>query len=332
MKKISAFLLLVTVIPVSYSFTGPGNSKHFTIHKISEGVWAAIHNDHYGHAICNAGIVDLGDKTLIFDPFMNLDAATDLKRTAKELTGREATIIVNSHYHNDHIRGNQLFVPASIISTTWTRAQIANSEPEELAWEKANAPKLTETFRQKLKTGSAKEKEEAPLWIGYYEAMVTNGPLVKTTLPNITFTDSLWIHGSKRSIVLREYKNGHSKSDAVMIVPKEGIAFMGDLLFEKRHPYLADGNPDSWVGHLDGMYADSTLRIFVPGHGNVTDKNTLKEMSGYIRDVQGLVSEGIQKGLADSVIRKMPMPGKYDDWKFGQFFGYNVNFLVKQVR
>ena len=50
----------------------PKTSKHFTIKPMAPGVWAAINNDEYGHAICNAGIVDLGDKTLIYDPFMNM--------------------------------------------------------------------------------------------------------------------------------------------------------------------------------------------------------------------------------------------------------------------
>jgi cyclase len=332
MKKLTLLFLLLTVITLIFSFTPPTSSRHFTIHKLSEGVWAAINNDHYGHAICNAGIVDLGDRTVIFDPFMNIDAAADLKKIAKELTRKEASIIINSHYHNDHVRGNQLFLPASIVSTTWTRAQMAISEPEELAWEKKNAAKLAEMNRQKLKTATGKENEELPLWIGYYEAMVTNGPLVKTTLPNVTFSDSLWIHGTKRSVLLVEYKNGHSGSDAVMLLPTEGIAFMGDLLFEKRHPYLGDGNPDSWVNNLDHLYADSTIHLFVPGHGNVTGRTTLKEMSRYIRDLQQLVYEGMQKAQPDSVIKKTAMPSMYADWKFGQFYGFNIDFLIRKNR
>lgn len=332
MKKLITLLQLLTIITLAFSFTPPKTSKHFTIHKLSDGVWAAINNDHFGHAICNAGIVDLGDKTIIFDPFMNIDAAIDLKSIAKELTHKEASIVINSHYHNDHVRGNQVFLPASIISTTWTRKQMAISEPQELDWEKKNAPKLAELNRQKLKTATGKEKEELPIWIGYYEAMITNDPLVKTTLPNITFNDSLWIHGTKRSVLLVEYKNAHTGSDAVMILPKEGIAFMGDLLFEKRHPYLGDGNPDSWANYLDKLYTDSSLHVFVPGHGNVTERTTLKEMSQYIKNVKQLVFDGIEKAQPDSVINKLPIPSLYTDWKFKQFFGFNVSFLIKQAR
>ena len=80
-------------------------SENFTVQQLAPGVWAAIHNDQYGKAICNAGIVDLGDKTLVFDPFMTPQAAKELRLLAEELTNRPVTMVVNSHYHNDHIRG-----------------------------------------------------------------------------------------------------------------------------------------------------------------------------------------------------------------------------------
>ena len=74
-------------------------------------------------------------KTLVYDPFMTPEAARELRVVAEELTGRPVSIVVNSHYHNDHIRGNQVFLPiANVISTSWTRDQIAKSEPEEQAW------------------------------------------------------------------------------------------------------------------------------------------------------------------------------------------------------
>ena len=92
-------------------------SAHFNIREPAPGVWAAINNDEGGLAICNAGIADLGDRTVVFDPFMNIDAASDLKRAAKILTGRPVGIVLNSHFHNDHIRGNQLFDQSIIIGT-----------------------------------------------------------------------------------------------------------------------------------------------------------------------------------------------------------------------
>jgi cyclase len=309
----------------------PG-SKHFTIHKLAPGVWAAINNDNYGHAICNAGIIDLGDKTLIFDPFMNIDAAQDLKLIARKLTRRDAGIVVNSHYHNDHVRGNQVFLPATIISTEWTKHQMAVSEPQELAWELANATKLLADNKEKFARAHGREKGELAVWIGYYEGMVVNDPYVRTTLPDLTFNDSLWIQGSERSVKLVEIKGGHTSSDLVLELPSEGIIFMGDLLFEGRHPYLPDGRWDSWVDHLLDFYYDEDYSKFVPGHGDICGKEQLKILVNYINNLHDLVQAQVNRGVSDSIIRQLPIPTAYLSWKFRQFYPSNLAYMSKELR
>ena len=88
-KQIAIVLALgcLSAVPVRPQPKLP-SSPHFKIHQLAPGVWAAINNNLGGHAICNAGIIDLGNKTVVFDPFMNLDAAADLKKAAIQLTGR----------------------------------------------------------------------------------------------------------------------------------------------------------------------------------------------------------------------------------------------------
>lgn len=43
---------------------------------VADGIFAAIHNNEGGYAICNAGIIDLGDKTIVIDPFISPTAAS----------------------------------------------------------------------------------------------------------------------------------------------------------------------------------------------------------------------------------------------------------------
>jgi hypothetical protein len=82
--------ILVLWVAAAISFTPqPPRSKHFKLEELAPGVWAAIHNDKYGHAICNAGIVDLGNNTVVLDPFITTEAARDLKKAAEHLTGRK---------------------------------------------------------------------------------------------------------------------------------------------------------------------------------------------------------------------------------------------------
>ena len=76
-------------------------SEHFKLDRIAEGVYVAIAIEG-GLARCNAGIVDLGDQTLLFDTFMTPQAAQDLRAAAEGLTGRPVTYVINSHAHSDH--------------------------------------------------------------------------------------------------------------------------------------------------------------------------------------------------------------------------------------
>jgi len=326
------FLIFPLMLLISFS-PAPPVSKHFTVEQLAPGVWAAIQNDYYGHAICNAGIIDLGDKTLVFDPFMTPEAARDLKKAAEQLTGRKVTIVINSHYHNDHIRGNQVFVPqADIISTEWTRNEMFTSEKEEQEWEKKNAAASATAEKEKLKTATGSQKQEEIMWIGYYEGIHKSLPELKITVPNITFTDSLWIHGSKKEIKLVECKNGHTASDVVMLLPKEGIVFMGDLFFVNRHPYLGDGDAVSLLQHIINLRQDASLNKYVPGHGPVGGKAEMQLLENYITDVQQLVKKGIEQHLPDSVIIKQPIPSAYQSWWYSRFYKYNIQFLCEQMR
>lgn len=100
--------------------SGVLGSRHFTLRELGSGIFAAIANDG-GWAVCNAGIIDLGDRTLVFDTFVNQRAATDLKNAAEHLTGRTVGYVINSHWHGDHVNGNQVFTGAEIVATGKTR-------------------------------------------------------------------------------------------------------------------------------------------------------------------------------------------------------------------
>ena len=328
-----ALFFLSIVLVLGFRKQQQANSKNFSVQQLAPGVWAAIQNDKGGHAICNAGIVDLGDKTLVFDAFINPDAAVELKQTAEQLTHHHVAFVVNSHYHDDHIRGNQVFVPgASIISTVWTRNEMQKSEPEEQDWARKNNAVQLQKAKDQFLAATGKAKEEALMWLGYYESISQSLPGLKTTLPDITFSDSLRIYGRKRTVLLLECKNGHTGSDAVMIIPEEGIAFMGDLLFKERHPWLGDGDPASWKKHLERFYNDTSLRQFIPGHGPVAGKETLQVMLQYIGDLQQMAAEAIKNGETDSVFVKKGILTAYKDWWYGRFYPGNLRSVYEKAK
>jgi len=91
-------------------------SSHFRVEALAPGVFAAI-ADRRGGGVSNAGIIDLGGQTLVFDTGMTPPASRDLLAAAEELTGRAPAIVVNSHWHDDHHSGNTVFGGATVYAT-----------------------------------------------------------------------------------------------------------------------------------------------------------------------------------------------------------------------
>lgn len=307
-------------------------SANFVVEQLAPRVWVAINNDHYGKAICNAGIVDMGSQTLVFDPFMNPSAAAELKEIAKRLTGKNVSIVVNSHHHNDHIRGNQAFMPnVTIISSSMTRQQIEMNEPGEQEWEKKHAPSLLQALKKRMINATALERDELPYWIGYYEGLVESSTDLFMALPDQTFDDSMWIEGSKLSVKLVECKNGHTVSDAVLLIPSLGIAFMGDLLCTERHPWLSDGSVEGWQQSLKLFYEDTLYHTYLPGHGKVCEKPALRTLYEYLGDVQKLC-DAAQTDSAQTALMSQPIPYPYNSWLCSRFYQPNLQYLIMQAR
>jgi cyclase len=306
-------------------------SKHFTMEKLADGIYAAIHNNEGGHAICNAGIIDLGDKTIVIDPFISPVAASDLKQQAEYLTGRAVSLVINLDPHNDHTSGNQVFVPGSdIISTPNARKYIRDHFDKELEYNKKTAPEELIQIQKQLKDASGNEKSELILWQSYNQAIIESFSELKMTLPNITVDDTMIIYGSKRRIVLIPTGTGHTNGDMVAWLPEDRIIFMSDQLFVKNHPYMGDGDPESWENNLKQIIALNP-EIAVPGHGPVGDINSLHVMVDYIETLTEMIKDEIRKGTDENKVTGLPVPAKYNDWGVSSFYKVNLKFLYHKL-
>jgi len=312
------------------SDTNSFNSRHFRLEQLSAGVYAAI-NAVDGWAISNAGIIDLGDTTLVFDSFISPVAARDLREAAEKLTGRPIHAVINSHSHNDHIWGNQAFSSdVDIISTTKTRELIQSEGPAEVQYYHEVAQKRLEALEAQL----AEAREETlrahlRVYIVYFQAITATLPELQIRLPNLTFTGDLAFNGPKRSANLVSFEGGHSGSDAILYLPDDGIVFMADLLFIGGHPYLPDGDPDK-IQQILAEIREFQAKIFVPGHGPVGQASHLNWMDEYIDTLNGLVREAIKNGTTKEEMDKILMPKEYQPLIFPSFFSANLQFLYQR--
>lgn len=303
-------------------------SEHFDLVALADGVWAAVHREG-GMAISNAGIVDLGDRTLVFDAFMTAEAAAELRDVAGSITGREVTILVNSHPHNDHVRGNQVFAHSeTIVSSAATRAGMAEEEPAAVAAEREWVPvRLAETMRQ-LESAPPDQREALRLWRDYYKAVLRSHEGLRITLPTLSFEGTLTLHGSARRAELRAMGPGHTRNDVVLYLPDDRILFAGDLLFVNHHPWLGDAAPSEWSASLRAMH-EWDVDAVVPGHGSVSAPDSFLTLARYIDTLGRLVSDHAAAGAEVDDVASLPMPEAYEDWRLTAFFPMNLRALYE---
>ncbi len=302
-------------------------SQHFRLEQLSEGVFAAINTD-VGWAISNAGIIDLGDRTLVYDAFMSPEAARDLRDAAERLTDRPVHAVINSHYHNDHIWGNQAFsADTDIISSTKTRELITIEGSKEIQEYRDITQNRLETLEKQFTDANDQTTlDNLRLYLTYYQAINATLPTLQIRLPNLTFTENMTFDGAKRSARIITYEGGHCGNDAILYLPDDGIVFMEDLLFSGFHPYLAEGDPDK-IKHILAEVRKLQAKTFVPGHGHVVDASHLDWMDEYIGTMNFIVREAINNGATEEEIGNIAIPREYEQLFFPNMFYANLKFL-----
>ncbi len=303
------------------------SSKHVRLQKLADGVWAAIHKPG-GWAIANAGIIDLGAQTLIFDTHMTPAAAFDLRQAAETLTGRAATKVVLSHYHNDHIWGAQVFRPeATIFSTHENKKLIQTDGQEEYDYFKTAAPQGVAELR-KQQTEAEGPDPAVELLLPYYTAIVESLPTLVVQSPDVTFGERLVFYGKNRRAEILSYGGGHTDNDAFLYLPEDGIAFLSDLLFVDAVPFLADGDPWEKLRTLDKIAA-LEAHTLVPGHGPVRGSDKIQQMTAYISSLDKQIAAAVAAGIAAEEILADPLPPLYTGWDYPMFHTANVRFFYE---
>ncbi|HVN54810.1 MAG TPA: MBL fold metallo-hydrolase [Anaerolineaceae bacterium] len=304
-------------------------SPHFQLHQLADGVYAALALDS-GAAVSNAGIVDLGDRTLVYDTFLTPKAATDLRLAAETLTGRVISYVINSHWHNDHIRGNQVFSPETEILCTRTTRRLMETEGiAELQDDSENALSQMKAMEARLPLETDPSAvEETSRWVTYFRALAESTPKMKLRMPTWCFEGRLFFHGSVRSAELIEIGPGHTQNDSVLFLPEEKTAFVGDLVFVRSHPYLAASSLDEWLKALDKI-EELDAAVIVPGHGPIGGPQDIGWMRRYILDLQVQAARIAASKNPEEKLKDPPIPEAYAGWKLARFYGANLRALVQ---
>ena len=306
-------------------------SKHFHLTQLADGVYAAMSIPGSG-SMCNAGIVDVGEYVLVFDTFLTPEAGQDLRDAAETLTGHSVKYVVNSHYNADHINGNQVFAPETIIiSTSGTRELIETRGREVLTWVREHlAEELRKAEGELQHEPDPQKREKAVLELATNGAWVSALPTFEMRVPDVTFEQKLVFHRSQRRVELLTLGGGHTPSDSFLYLPDDSIAFMGDLLFVESHPSIWQDNPQAWIDILMQVEA-MELSTVVPGHGPLGTRESLTILRQYFEKLREIASAVIKRGGSGDDAAQEAIPVEYQAWDGADIFGATMRVIYQSL-
>ena len=302
-------------------------SKNFTYHELADGVWAAIVIT-TGLAASNSGIVDLGDRTLIFDTTFSPASAAELRNVAESLTGRPVDYVLNSHWHQDHVFGNAAFAPETeIYATARTSELITEKIPTIMDEFKKHWPNQLKEWAESAKVAKDEaERLDYEDGVRFAQTIIDTFPQLELRLPDHTFTDKMEFKGTKRTVEFVTYGGGHTDSDAFLHLPAERIIFTGDLLATKFQPGMSSSHPQEWLKILAKIKALNPIQL-MPGHGELATLADVELIEQYINELLQMAKQNQQTGgTAESAAALQP-PTFTEGWNNAEAFELNMKFL-----
>lgn len=244
----------------------------------------------------NSGFIVGEEGVLVIDSLMTPSLATRLLSAIRSVTKAPIRYLVDTHYHGDHVFGNQYFVPAPIIGHINSRRELIEKFDANMQRYRNTRPELIPELEQ-----------------------------IRMTLPDLTFEDRMNIRLGDREIQLIYLGRAHTAGDILLHLPQDGILYAGDIAFHKVLPAFPDGHITKWLEAME-QTARIDVQTIVPGHGPVGGKAEFEEAKELMAHLHSEVRRGFDQGLTEEETARNVNLGK-----FGNFLGQDRVGLVTHM-
>lgn len=304
-RKMSLAIIFF-MLAFASAVSAAGNPPPFTLHEVAPGVWAAIDNPAAKAASsgANAGFIIGSDSVAVVDTFENPAASQVLFDEIRKKTNLPIRFVVNTHYHIDHVAGNNIFADAG--ATILAQENVRS-------WERTENLKF---FGPKISPEDKKMVESLGL-------------------PTITYKDGVDLYLGTRRVVVVSFP-GHTGGDSVVFVPDANVIFCGDLFWKHTLPNLIDASTKPWIETLGTILVHHPEATFVPGHGEVGQAQDVRDFRDYLIALREAISQAQSAGqsgdaLINAVLAKLQP--RYGDWDaFSYFAKSDIQFTDEELR
>lgn len=168
----------------------------------------------------------------------------------------------------------------------------------------------------------------------------SRGNLDKILLPDMTFSKEWKQDVGSETITMLYWGAGHTNGDALTHFENANIVHMGDLVFNRRYPYIDKGagaSIENWINILDRTrdhYDKDTIFICghsANGHDIVIDKDDIVAFSDYLGKLLTYVAAELKAGKSEEEIMKATeIPGALE-WK-GKGIERSLSTAIIEIR
>jgi len=315
--------------------------------KVAEGIYAFIAAEPRTGLVSGNSVAIIGSEGVLVVDSGHIPSLTrKMIAEIRKLTSQPVRFVVNTHWHPDHLAGNQeyrtAFPGVVIVSTPVTLAQAAAQDPFYLDVDKSGLPAAVDSLKKTLQTGkrrngsplSDEDKQYIADEIGDLEAFLPEMRQIKLTLPDVTFEKALDISLGNRQVKVMFLGRGNTGGDAVIYVPDAKVLMTGDLVVNPT-PYAFGSYFGEWIETLQKLKTFEADAI-VPGHGPVEHNwDYVNLLIGLFESLRTQVQQAVDQGLSLDETRK-----KIDLSRFEKQFtgdnplyvrGFHDGFLVPGV-
>ena len=256
--------------------------------KVAEGVFMLTgRGGNIGVSVGDDGVL------LIDDQFAPLTEKITVVVAA--ITPKAVRFVLNTHWHSDHVGGNENFGQAGALIVAHDNVRTRMSTEQ-----------FVEAFGSKVPASP------------------------ENALPVVTFSHEVSFHVNGDEIHVFHVPSAHTDGDAVIYLRKANVVHMGDLFFNGSYPFIdlsSGGSVDGVIAAADRvmeLITDDTK--IMPGHGAIGDRKALKAFRDMLITVRDNVKAMVQAGKTlDQVIDAGPSK-KFDE-KWGEGFMKPMDFI-----
>lgn len=252
--------------------------------RIGEGIWVLYGvpepiDRANGGAIANITIFDTAEGAVVVDTGPSRRYGIALDACVRELTGKPVVRVYLTHFHPDHVFGNQAFDAHAIATPQGVIDGLAS---------------LGEDFASAM-------YHAAGDWMRGTELV----------LPAKAVTVGVEEIGGRRFAL--KSLGGHTPSDLALIEETSDILVAGDLVFLDRAPTTPHADLNRWRESLGALAAIKATHV-VPGHGPVeATSRGLEQTREWLDLVEETIRAAFDRGLSINEAMAIPLPAWTDE-------------------